>query len=138
LLGLVAIAIAAALAVLWLRRVRPLEARAGAAAASATGAAAVEAAIGALDAEGGPRRAVIAAYGAMQRTLGDRGVLRAPAEAPREYLERALLASRASERDVTTLTGLFEEARYSVHPIPERMRDAALAALRALQAEVAR
>lgn len=132
LLGLVVIAIAACAATaLWLRRARRrTDSQAADAIATRE---AVGAAIGALGAEGDPRRAVIAAYGAMQRTLGDHGVVRSPAEAPREYLNRVLLASRATEREVTTLTRLFEEARYSVHPIPERMREAALAALRALQ-----
>ena len=62
----------------------------------------------------------------MQRTLGERGVVRSPAEAPREYLQRALVASRATEREARTLTGLFEEARYSAHPIPERLRELAV------------
>jgi hypothetical protein len=72
----------------------------------------------------------------MQRALGDRGVVPSPAEAPREYLERALTTSRATEREARALTGLFEEARYSTHPITERLRDAALSALRSLQARL--
>ena len=129
LLGIVGVALAAGIAVLWLRRER------AASEAPETSAphAAVQAAIGALDAEADPRRAVIAAYGAMQRTLGERGVVRSPAEAPREYLQRALVASRATEREARMLTGLFEEARYSTHPIPERFREMALSALRSLQ-----
>lgn len=133
LLGIVGISIAAGLAVMWLRRGRPDAPDPDAEIAAVQ---AATAAIAALDAESDPRRAVIAAYTAMQRTLGDHGVVRAPAEAPREYLRRALLASRAgraSERELTTLTRLFEEARYSVHPIPERTREAAFSALSALQ-----
>ena len=83
LLGIVAVAVAGVV-VLWLRRPRPRRRRPEASAARA----AVDAAIGALDAEADPRRAVIAAYGAMQRTLGEHGVARSPAEAPREYLQR--------------------------------------------------
>jgi len=105
-LGIVAVAAAAGLVWLWLRRQRPAE---GASEAKATRAA-VEAAIDALDAEADPRRAVIAAYVAMQRTLGERGIARSPMEAPREYLRRVLAASRATEREATTLTDLFEEA----------------------------
>jgi Domain of unknown function (DUF4129) len=115
------------------RRRQPLAAQASDRAAAG---AAVEAAIGALDSDADPRGAVIAAYGAMQRTLGENGVPRAPAEAPREYLRRVLLASRATEQEATTLTGLFEEARYSSHPIPERVRELALAALQTLQARL--
>ena len=58
---------------------------------------------------------------------------RSPSEAPREFLRRVLVASRATERDATTLTGLFEEARFSTHPISERTRELALAALRSLE-----
>jgi hypothetical protein len=43
------------------------------------------------------------------------------------------MASRATEREARTLTGLFEEARYSTHPIPEPVRELALSALRSLQ-----
>ena len=129
LLGIVAAAVAAGGIALWLRRER------GSAEASernATGAA-LEAAAAALGSERDPRRAVIAAYAAMQRTLGEHGVVRSPAEAPREYLHRLLVASRATEREATTLTDLFEEARYSSHAIPEPVRDVALSALRSLQ-----
>ena len=129
LLGIVVAAAVGGVVVLWLTRSRRGVASAEASATSA----AVEAAIGALDAEADPRRAVIAAYGAMQRTLGEHGVARSPTEAPREYLQRVLIASQATDREARTLTGLFEEARYSTHPIPERLREVALAALRSLQ-----
>ena len=131
-LGIVAVAVMAGLVVLWFRRSR-LEAAPSDASATR---AAVDAAIGALDAEADPRRAVIAAYGAMQRTLGEHGVVRSPTEAPREYLQRVLVASHANEREARTLTGLFEEARYSTHPIPERLREVALAALRSLRSRL--
>jgi len=137
-LGIVAVAVIAGLVVLWLRRPRP----AAEAPEPMATRAAVDAAIGALDTEADPRRAVIAAYGAMQRTLGEHGMVRSSTEAPREYLQRVLLASHAGEREARTLTLLFEEARYSTHPIPERLRETALASLRSLrrhlQAEGAR
>jgi Domain of unknown function (DUF4129) len=128
-LGIVGVAITALLVTLWLRRHRPVVG----ASEPGVARAAVEAAIGALDAETDPRRAVIAAYGAMQRTFADHGIGRCAAEAPREYLGRTLAASRATEREATTLTGLFEEARHSIHPIPERLRELALSTLRSLQ-----
>ena len=115
--------------VLWRGRARARRRASERSAASA----ALEAAVDALGGDRDPRRAVIAAYGAMQRTLGEHGVGRSPAEAPREYLHRVLVASRATEREARTLTELFEEARYSTHPIPERVRDTALSALRSLQ-----
>jgi Domain of unknown function (DUF4129) len=128
-LATVVVAIAVVIVVMLIRRARPARAVSDQAAAGA----AVEAAIGALESDLDPRRAVIAAYGAMQRSLGEHGIARSPAEAPREYLHRVLLASRASEDDSTTLTGLFEEARYSSHPISEHVRAVALSALRSLQ-----
>jgi uncharacterized protein DUF4129 len=138
LLGIVVVSLVAGALVLWLRRPRPEDKPGEASAARA----AVEAAIGALDDESEPRRAVVAAYGAMQRALGERGVVRPPAEAPREYLERVLVAGQAPEHAARTLTGLFEEARYSTHPISENLREAALSALRSLrrglQADAAR
>jgi heme/copper-type cytochrome/quinol oxidase subunit 2 len=128
-LAIVVVAIAVVIVVLVIRRARFARAASDQAAAGA----AVEAAIDALESDLDPRRAVIAAYGAMQRSLGEHGVARSPAEAPREYLQRVLLASRASEHESTTLTGLFEEARYSSHPISEHVREVALSALRSLQ-----
>jgi hypothetical protein len=95
--------------------------------------AAVNAAIGALDAATDPREAVIAAYAAMEGSLAAHGVARSAAEAPREYLRRVLLASSASDHDARTLTALFEEARFSTHPVSERSREGALSALSSLQ-----
>ena len=128
-LAIVVVAIAAALILLALRRNRDL------ADGPEPGAAdeAVQAAIAALEADTDPRGAVIAAYAAMQRTLAAHGLRRSPSEAPREFLGRVLVSSRAAERDATTLTGLFEEARFSTHPISERTRERALAALRSLE-----
>ncbi|MGI8506049.1 MAG: DUF4129 domain-containing protein [Solirubrobacteraceae bacterium] len=98
--------------------------------------AAVQSAIAALGAATDPRAAVIAAYAAMERTLAAEGVARSPAEAPREYLQRVLVASSATEWEARTLTGLFEEARFSAHPIPERVRELALSALDSLRARL--
>lgn len=132
LLAILGIAVLAGGVVLWLRRWRPATAPVQSTATRV----AVEAAIGALDADADPRRAVIAAYGAMQRALSERGVARSPAEAPREYLQRVLTIDHASEREARTLTGLFEEARYSTHAIPEHLRAVALSALRSLQRRI--
>jgi hypothetical protein len=121
----------------WLlrRRLRPI--RDERADESATGAA-VQAAIGALGSVEDPRRAVIAAYAAMERTLAGNGVARSPAEAPREYLRRILVASSATEHEAKTLTGLFEEARFSLHPISEHVRELALSELGSLRARLDR
>jgi hypothetical protein len=128
-LAIVLVAILAGVAALVLRRGR---APAGAPEPAAAGEA-VQAAIAALEAGADPRGAVIAAYAAMQRTLAAHGLVRSPSEAPREFLRRVLVANRAAEEDAGTLTGLFEEARFSTHPISERTRERALSALRSLE-----
>jgi hypothetical protein len=128
-LGIVATAVGVGALVLWRGRARTV----AEASERSVATAALEAAVDALGSDRDPRRAVIAAYGAMQRTLGEHGVARSPTEAPREYLHRVLVASRATDREASTLTELFEEARYSAHPIPEGVRDTALSALRSLQ-----
>jgi len=71
LLAIVGIVLVAGVVVLWLRRERTATEPPETSAARA----AVQAAIGALDTETDPRRAVIAAYGAMQRELGEHGSL---------------------------------------------------------------
>jgi Domain of unknown function (DUF4129) len=91
--------------------------------------AAVEAAISALDCTRDPRQAVIAAYAAMERTFAERDLGRRRPEAPREYLTRVLRASEAPADPAKTITGLFEEARFSTHPISENARGRTLAAL---------
>jgi Domain of unknown function (DUF4129) len=82
-----------------------------------------------LLAERDPRRAVIAAYARMERTLGAAGVPRMPHEAPLEYVARALRDLEVGERSVRRLTDLFERAKFSTHEIDESMRTEAIAAL---------
>jgi hypothetical protein len=82
------------------------------------------------------RRAIIAAYARMERTLAATGVPRRPSETPLEYLERALQALDASAPAVTRLTDLFEWAKFSQHEPDESMRDDAIDALVALRDEL--
>jgi phosphatidylglycerophosphate synthase len=97
---------------------------------------AVDAALTALDTETEPRTAVIAAYAAMQETLAAEGVARRGTEAPREYLHRVLLAGTATQGEAGALTALFEEARFSAHPISRQMQDAATRTLSSLRARL--
>jgi Domain of unknown function (DUF4129) len=130
-LGILVLAIATGV-ILVLRRRPPI----AAAPSQETAAhAAVQEAIRTLETPSDPRQAVIAAYASMQRTLAANGVARSPAEAPREYLRRVLTANGATEHAARTLTDLFEEARFSRHPIPERARGLALAALTSMRAQ---
>jgi hypothetical protein len=98
--------------------------------------AAVEAAISALDSGVDPRDAVIAAYAAMERTFAAHDLGRWAPEAPREYLRRVLAASAAPTHQAVTITELFEEARFSTHPISESARGRTLAALSAVRASL--
>lgn len=100
--------------------------------------AAVNAAADALASAGDPRTGVIRAYLAMQRTLEEHGIERRDSEAPREYLRRALRADwqDRARPDGETLTALFEEARFSEHPISETVRGRAGEALGGLRASL--
>jgi hypothetical protein len=64
-----------------------------------------------------PRRAVIEAYARMEEVLASRALGRRSPEAPREYLGRVLREQGMPERSLMTLTQLFEQARFSPHPI---------------------
>jgi hypothetical protein len=82
------------------------------------------------------RRAIVAAYARMERALAAAGIPRSPAEAPLEYLERALLTLDTSAEAVRRLTDLFEWARFSDHEPEPSMRDEAVDALIAVRDEL--
>jgi Domain of unknown function (DUF4129) len=83
------------------------------------------------------RRAVIAAYARMERTLAGAGLPREPAEAPLEYMGRVLRdLLRTSAAAVSRLTALFERAKFSRHEIDGSMKDEAIAALVAVRDEL--
>jgi hypothetical protein len=83
-----------------------------------------------------PRAAVLAAYARMEAALARAGLARRGSEAPREYLARLDAALGGGREPATRLTGLFERARFSTHPIGEDVRSDALGALDALRAEL--
>jgi Domain of unknown function (DUF4129) len=80
---------------------------------------AVEAALAPLREPADPRAAVIEAYARMEQVLAELQLGRRAPEAPREYLRRVLGEHGMPEESLTTLTTLFEKARWSHHPIPE-------------------
>jgi uncharacterized protein DUF4129 len=90
-----------------------------------------------LEHEPDPRRAVIRAYGRMERVLGAHGLARRPAETPLEYLARALTSLRLGRASVERLTALFERAKFSQHEIDGAMKADAIFALGALRDELA-
>ena len=90
-----------------------------------------------LRAERDPRRAVIGAYAQMERALAASGLPRAPAEAPEEYLTRALEELELSSRAAGRLTALFAWARFSGHDVRPAMKDEAISTLEDVQRELA-
>jgi hypothetical protein len=84
------------------------------------------------------RRAIVAAYARMEGALGRAGIPRHPAEAPFEYVERALGSLDTSADSVRRLTALFEWAKFSQHEPEPVMRDEAIDALVAVRNELAR
>jgi hypothetical protein len=83
-----------------------------------------------------PRAAVLAAYARMEAVLDRVGLGRRASEAPREYLVRLDAALGGGRVPAARLTGLFERARFSTHPIGEDVRRDALGALDELRAEL--
>jgi|SRR6516165_9487613 len=90
-----------------------------------------------LRAEKDPRRAVIATYARMERTLAGAGLPRGAAETPLEYLGRVLRELlHASADAVARLTALFERAKFSPHEIDSAMKRDAINALVAVRDEL--
>jgi hypothetical protein len=83
-----------------------------------------------------PRRAVIAAYARMERSLGGYGLPRRPAEAPLEYLGRVLAELAGSAAAARRLTRLFERAKFSEHAIDVKMKVDAIDAVVAVRDEL--
>ena len=99
---------------------------------------AVDDSLDALAAEPDSRRAVIAAYARMEAWLARAGVPRAAWEAPFEYLDRVLVELGAPAAIASTLTELFERAKFAPHPVGEAMKHRAIEVLVALRAELRR
>jgi heme/copper-type cytochrome/quinol oxidase subunit 2 len=95
---------------------------------------AVEVGLDALRRDPDPRRAIIAAYAAMERSLSHAGLGRKPWEAPIEYLRRVLAGTLGAPADVQTMTHLFEVAKFSQHAVDESMRTSAIGALERIRA----
>jgi hypothetical protein len=90
-----------------------------------------------LESERDPRRAVQRAYARMEESLAAIELSRAPDETPTEFTARVLRVLGASVPAASDLTGLFEIARFSDHPMDEDDRRRAIASVRRVEAEVA-
>jgi hypothetical protein len=89
-----------------------------------------------LRAEPDPRRAIILAYARMETTLTRGGVPRQESEAPLEYVSRVLLELDVRPGPVHRLTDLFEQAKFSDHPIDGGMKEDALEAFEDVRADL--
>jgi Domain of unknown function (DUF4129) len=90
-----------------------------------------------LESERDPRLAVQRAYARMEESLGAIELSRASDETPTEFTARVLRVLGASAAAASDLTGLFEVARFSDHPMDEDDRRRAIASVRRVEAEVA-
>lgn len=128
-LTVVALLAAAAIAIaVMLRRRSGTDARAGRPREEDL-AEAVELGLDALRVERDPRRAVIAAYAALEGSLTRSGLPRARHEAPFEYVLRALDRLPHQSGDLHRMAELFELAKFSHHDIDHAMREEAIDAL---------
>lgn len=76
-------------------------------------------------AEPDPRRAIIRAYGRLERALAAARAPRMPFQTPREFMRTTLAHMPVPASPVARLTALFETARFSDRPIGTDARDAA-------------
>lgn len=84
-----------------------------------------------------PRTAIIACYAAMEHGLAHApGAVPQDSDTPSEVLARAVSHHALSADSATELVELFTEARFSPHVMTERHRDAAVAALHRVLAEL--
>jgi Domain of unknown function (DUF4129) len=97
---------------------------------------AIDAALSALEAAGDPRQSIIAAYARMLEALEARGLGCRPAETPRLHLARCLAAADVRPEPLEQLVELFEEARFSTHPMMWEHRDEARRALAAVRSDL--
>ena len=83
-----------------------------------------------------PRRAVIAAYARLERTLSAHGFPRRRAETQQEYVARILDDLDVDRRSVRRLTDLFTQAKFSQHDVDVGMKEEAIAALEQVRDEL--
>ncbi len=83
------------------------------------------------------RAAVIACYAAMEQSLGSLGIGRRLSDSPTDLLERVVANGAVRRAEARALTTLFQEARYSSHPMDRGHLEQARAALDAIALQLA-
>ncbi len=90
----------------------------------------------AILADGEPRNAIVRCWERFETLGSQAGVVRAPADTSSEYALRVLDLVSAEPHAVSTLAGLFREARFSEHPVGEAERESARTALERIHADL--
>jgi hypothetical protein len=94
---------------------------------------AVEASLDDLRRESDARRAIILCYRRLEQWLAGSGAPRAPWDTPAEFMQRALRRLPIPSEAASTVTRLFEVARFSEHALGSRERDVTIGALVAIK-----
>lgn len=97
---------------------------------------AVAAGLRALREHDEPRHAIIACYARLEHLLEDYGMPADAALTPQEYMGSALRGLDVPEAALAGLVGLFEQARYSLHPLDETDKEMAAAYLETIKAHL--
>ena len=84
-----------------------------------------------------PRKAVIACYARMEAFVASSGIIHLSSDTPLEFFARVLSHHHVPHGAVERLTGLFEVAKFSSHPVTDQMRREALKSLRDVRGVVA-
>ncbi len=97
---------------------------------------AVRAAIEELQLGGDVREAILACYARFCTLLGAKGLRAQEALTPREIEDLAIRKLSVSPESSDALTSLFEEARYSEHPLGDADRDRAVTSLERIRSDL--
>ncbi|HEU4421066.1 MAG TPA: DUF4129 domain-containing protein [Pilimelia sp.] len=88
------------------------------------------------DADGDPRRAVIACWVRLERAAAAAGTPRHIADTPTDLVTRLLAGHSVSATVLAGFAAVYREARYATHTVDDDMRAQARAALRRLRGEL--
>ncbi len=83
------------------------------------------------------RNGIVACWVLLEETASEVGVPRQPAETSTEFVIRFLHALDVDPRPVGLLAGLYQEARFSTHPLPADARSRAEQALAGIHSDLA-
>lgn len=97
---------------------------------------AVTAGLRALHDHDDPRHAIIACYAQLEHLLEDHGMPAHAAFTPQEYMGAALRGIDVPEDALAGLVSLFEQARYSLHPLDDMDKQAATDHLETIKAHL--